>query len=316
MYEAITGRDYVVIQGFTLVIAIIYVTVNLLVDISYGVLDPRVRLAMTDPRRATAPPRRGRRTDRRVPASLWRDTLGGVLRQRSAVVGLVILAILVFVAVFAPLIATHDPDQVLLGVGGRRRASAPHRASTCSAAPPTSRSTSSAPTATSGTCSAASCTAPGRRCRSASPPSASRSSSARSSARSPATSAAGSDNVLMRVMDVILAFPSLLLAIAIVIVARHRAYTNALLPSAIVVDADLCPDRARVGHLGQGERLRHRVARARRIVVGHPHPADHAERAHAAHRAGHARDRHRRPRDRRPVVRRGRRPSPPRSGAR
>jgi peptide/nickel transport system permease protein len=43
LYEAITGRDYVVIQGFTLTIAIIYVLVNLLVDLSYGILDPRVR---------------------------------------------------------------------------------------------------------------------------------------------------------------------------------------------------------------------------------------------------------------------------------
>jgi peptide/nickel transport system permease protein len=44
LYEAITGRDYVVIQGFTLVIAVIYVVTNLVVDISYGFLDPRVRL--------------------------------------------------------------------------------------------------------------------------------------------------------------------------------------------------------------------------------------------------------------------------------
>jgi peptide/nickel transport system permease protein len=44
LYEAITGRDYVVIQGFTLLIAVIYVVVNLIVDISYGFLDPRVRL--------------------------------------------------------------------------------------------------------------------------------------------------------------------------------------------------------------------------------------------------------------------------------
>ena len=43
LFEAITGRDYVVIQGFTLLIAIIYVVVNLCVDISYGFLDPRVR---------------------------------------------------------------------------------------------------------------------------------------------------------------------------------------------------------------------------------------------------------------------------------
>lgn len=43
MFEAITGRDYVVIQGFTLLIAVTYVLVNLVVDVSYGLLDPRVR---------------------------------------------------------------------------------------------------------------------------------------------------------------------------------------------------------------------------------------------------------------------------------
>jgi peptide/nickel transport system permease protein len=43
LYEAITGRDYIVIQGFTLTIAVIYVLVNLAVDVSYGFLDPRVR---------------------------------------------------------------------------------------------------------------------------------------------------------------------------------------------------------------------------------------------------------------------------------
>ncbi len=45
LYEAITGRDYVVIQGFTLVIAIIFLVVNLLVDVSYAFLDPRIRLS-------------------------------------------------------------------------------------------------------------------------------------------------------------------------------------------------------------------------------------------------------------------------------
>jgi peptide/nickel transport system permease protein len=44
LFEAITSRDYPVIQGFTLVIASIYVVVNLLVDISYGYLDPRIQL--------------------------------------------------------------------------------------------------------------------------------------------------------------------------------------------------------------------------------------------------------------------------------
>jgi peptide/nickel transport system permease protein len=43
MFEAINGRDYVVIQGLTLLIAVAYVLVNLIVDVSYGYLDPRIR---------------------------------------------------------------------------------------------------------------------------------------------------------------------------------------------------------------------------------------------------------------------------------
>ena len=42
--DAIRFRDYSVIQGFILVFAIIYVVVNLLVDIAYGLIDPRVRV--------------------------------------------------------------------------------------------------------------------------------------------------------------------------------------------------------------------------------------------------------------------------------
>ncbi|MCS7010079.1 MAG: ABC transporter permease, partial [Anaerolineales bacterium] len=44
VYDAITARDYGVVQGFTLMIAIIFVVLNLLVDISYAYLDPRIRL--------------------------------------------------------------------------------------------------------------------------------------------------------------------------------------------------------------------------------------------------------------------------------
>jgi peptide/nickel transport system permease protein len=44
MYDSIVGRDYIVVQAMTLVIAVIYVTVNLVVDISYAFLDPRIRL--------------------------------------------------------------------------------------------------------------------------------------------------------------------------------------------------------------------------------------------------------------------------------
>jgi peptide/nickel transport system permease protein len=43
--EAIATRDYSVVQGFVLVIAIGYLVLNLVVDISYAFLDPRVRLS-------------------------------------------------------------------------------------------------------------------------------------------------------------------------------------------------------------------------------------------------------------------------------
>jgi peptide/nickel transport system permease protein len=43
--EAIFNRDYPVLQGGILFIAVIVVLMNLLVDISYGLLNPRIRLA-------------------------------------------------------------------------------------------------------------------------------------------------------------------------------------------------------------------------------------------------------------------------------
>jgi peptide/nickel transport system permease protein len=44
LFEAITARDYPIVQAFTLVIAIGYVGINLLVDISYIFIDPRIKL--------------------------------------------------------------------------------------------------------------------------------------------------------------------------------------------------------------------------------------------------------------------------------
>jgi peptide/nickel transport system permease protein len=42
--EAINQRDYPVLMGFIMIIAVIYVLVNLLVDLSYSLIDPRVRV--------------------------------------------------------------------------------------------------------------------------------------------------------------------------------------------------------------------------------------------------------------------------------
>jgi ABC-type dipeptide/oligopeptide/nickel transport system permease component len=45
LLDGIAVRDYRVVQGTALVIAVSYVLVNLLVDLAYAVADPRVRLS-------------------------------------------------------------------------------------------------------------------------------------------------------------------------------------------------------------------------------------------------------------------------------
>ena len=64
--------------------------------------------------------RRGSRS-----SSIWRDTLGNVFRQRNAIIGGTVLLFFVFVAVFADVIATHPPNQVLIGVEGVKKLAPP-----------------------------------------------------------------------------------------------------------------------------------------------------------------------------------------------
>ena len=45
LLEGISERNYPLVQGTVLVIAVAYVTVNLLVDLAYGLADPRMRRA-------------------------------------------------------------------------------------------------------------------------------------------------------------------------------------------------------------------------------------------------------------------------------
>ncbi len=44
LVQSIQARDYPVVTGFTLIIALIFIFVNLIVDLSYAYLDPRIRL--------------------------------------------------------------------------------------------------------------------------------------------------------------------------------------------------------------------------------------------------------------------------------
>src|SRR6201999_246229 len=42
--EALIASDYAPVQGFVLAMALLYVLLNLLIDVLYGFVDPRVRL--------------------------------------------------------------------------------------------------------------------------------------------------------------------------------------------------------------------------------------------------------------------------------
>jgi peptide/nickel transport system permease protein len=48
IFDAITQRDYPVIQGTVLFFTIMFILVNLFVDILYGVIDPRIKVAGSD----------------------------------------------------------------------------------------------------------------------------------------------------------------------------------------------------------------------------------------------------------------------------
>lgn len=166
------------------------------------------------------------------PARLWRDTLTSVFRQRSSLVGLIVLGALVLVAIFADVIATYDPNQSLIGIeeGLTRRSPPCVHILGCPASQPEhlfgtdgnfrdifSRVVHGARTSlTVGLFAILFAVVVG----------------ATVGALAGYVGGAA-DNVLMRFMDVLLAFPSLLLAIAIV-TALGPSLTNALLAIGIV----------------------------------------------------------------------------------
>ena len=50
------------------------------------------------------------------PRGLWRTALRRLFHRRSAIIGMIILGSLIFIAIFAPVLATHDPNQALIGL--------------------------------------------------------------------------------------------------------------------------------------------------------------------------------------------------------
>ena len=43
LFDAISGRDYPVVQAVTLIVAVVVITVNVIVDLSYAFIDPRIK---------------------------------------------------------------------------------------------------------------------------------------------------------------------------------------------------------------------------------------------------------------------------------
>ena len=78
--EALIASDYAPVQGFVLTMAILYVVLNLLIDLLYGVIDPRVRIESMSAV-PPEPPRRSRRR-RSGPPALLGDADACALRRR------------------------------------------------------------------------------------------------------------------------------------------------------------------------------------------------------------------------------------------
>lgn len=55
LVNSVSGRDYFAVQGLVLVIATAVVVINAVVDVLYGVIDPRIRITRSRQRRASRP---------------------------------------------------------------------------------------------------------------------------------------------------------------------------------------------------------------------------------------------------------------------
>ena len=126
LLQAIFGRDYPVIQAMTLMIAFTFIFANLLVDILYGVLDPRIVAGMSPRRRAPSlrsrprAPATRRPPGRRCRGGAWPRSASGA--TRSGMVGAAIIVFNVLVALFGPYVWTVDPNELVVASLRRPRA--------------------------------------------------------------------------------------------------------------------------------------------------------------------------------------------------
>ena len=59
------------------------------------------------------------------PRGLWSHAMHRLFHRRSAIIGMLMLGGLLFIAIFAPVLATHDPVQSLIGIEDVKKREAP-----------------------------------------------------------------------------------------------------------------------------------------------------------------------------------------------
>lgn len=108
LIDALQRRDYPVVQGGVLLVATMIILVNLLVDLLYGVVNPRIRhkvrgimSQVTENKVISAP----------VPMTPLQEFWHYFKRNKGAVVGLVYVVIVLFIAIFANWIAPYNPAE-------------------------------------------------------------------------------------------------------------------------------------------------------------------------------------------------------------
>ena len=121
IYNAISERNYPIVQGAALVVVVLFVAVNLIVDLSYSAIDPRIR-------HDTAKPGADRVSALRSVLRILRR----VCATLTGATGLGIVALVLIAALFAPWVSTADPDKLDVMnrfSGAFARALARHRSS-------------------------------------------------------------------------------------------------------------------------------------------------------------------------------------------
>ena len=97
LFQAVSNDDYPLMQGIFLVITLTVLAANLIVDLLYGLIDPRTRIAVAMAAVVTAaaagPPR---------PRSGWPGRLRGALRSRRLLLGLAIVGFFALLAIIGP----------------------------------------------------------------------------------------------------------------------------------------------------------------------------------------------------------------------